>query len=81
MIIFRCTQKFAKKFNFKLEKSIFAESTNVLGDWYFNYFTFQRKFYLLGVSEKSLLPIVIPAKEIKNFVAVLVSQKKDILAD
>lgn len=67
MVIFRCTQKLAKTFNLHLEKDCAETSTNVLGDWYFNYFTHQRKYYLLGLSENSLLPVVIQAKEIKDF--------------
>jgi hypothetical protein len=67
MVIFRCTQKLAKRFNLHLEKDFAETSTNVLGDWYFNYFTHQRKYYLLGLSENSLLPVVIQAKEIKDF--------------
>lgn len=69
MVIFRCTQKLAKKFKLPLEKDFNETSTNILGDWYFNYFIFARKYYLLGVCEKSLLPVIIPAKEIKDFPA------------
>jgi hypothetical protein len=67
MVIFRCTQKLAKRFKIEIEKDLPESSTNTLGDWYFNYFTFERKYYLLGMSEKSLLPVVIPAKEIRDF--------------
>ncbi len=69
MVIFRCTQKLAKKFKISLEKDCYETPTNILGDWYFNYFIFARKYYLLGVCEKSLLPVIIPAKEIKDFPA------------
>ncbi len=69
MMIFRCTQKLAKKFKLSLEKDCYETPTNTLGDWYFNYFIFARKYYLLGVCEKSLLPVIIPAKEIKDFPA------------
>jgi hypothetical protein len=68
MVIFRCTQKLAKRFKIEIEKDLpERSSTNMLGDWYFNYFTFERKYYLLGISEKSLLPVVIPAREIRDF--------------
>jgi hypothetical protein len=69
MVIFCCTQKLAKKFKLSLEKDCKETSTNTLGDWYFNYFIFARKYYLLGMCEKSLLPVIIPAKEIKDFPA------------
>lgn len=68
-MIFRCTQKLAKKFKISLEKGLHETSTNTLSDWYFNYFIYARKYYLLGVCEKSLLPVIIPAKEIKDFPA------------
>jgi hypothetical protein len=67
MIVFRCTQKLAKKFRFSLEKDIETVSENVLGDWYFNYFTFDRKYYLIGLSEKSLLSVIVAAKDFKTF--------------
>ena len=67
MVVFRCTQKLAKKFNLHLEDDYVETSANVLGDWYFNYFTHQRKYYLLGLSENSLLPVIIPAKKTKDF--------------
>lgn len=79
MVIFRCTQKLAKKFKLPLEKDCPETSTNILGDWYFNYFIFARKYYLLGVSEKSLLPVIIPAKEIKDFPARLGGELNKIL--
>lgn len=67
MVVFRCTIKFAKKFGFRLETDNQQNPTNVLGDWYFNFFTFQRINYILGVSETSLLPVIVTAKEIKTF--------------
>lgn len=67
MVIFRFTQKLAKRFKMEIEKDLPENSTNMLGDWYFNYFTFERKYFLLGISEKSLLPVVIPAREIGDF--------------
>lgn len=69
MVIFRCTQKLANKFKLQLDKDCREIPTNILDDWYFNYFIFARKYYLLGVCEKSLLPVIIPAKEIKDFPA------------
>jgi hypothetical protein len=67
MVIFRCTQKLGKRFRIKVEDDLPESSTNKLGDWYFNYFIFERKYYLIGVSEKSLLPVIIPAREIRDF--------------
>ena len=79
MVIFRCTQKLAKRFNLHLEVDCAETSANILGDWYFNYFTHQRKYYLLGLSENSLLPVIIPAKEIKDFPSRLSSELGKIL--
>lgn len=67
MVVFRCTKKFAQKYGFRLESDIQPNANNVLGDWYFNFFTFQRINYILGVSENSLLPVIITAKEIRTF--------------
>jgi hypothetical protein len=79
MIIFRCTQKFAKKFKVKPERDISEVSTTVLGDWYFNYFTNQRKHYLLGVSENTLLPVIITAGGLKDFPERFLRQLAEIL--
>ena len=67
MVIFRCTQKFAKKFGIGFETVNSQKSETLLGDWYLSFFTYQRIDYLLGVSENSLLPVIITAQERKTF--------------
>ena len=42
-------------------------STGLLGDWYANLLYIDRQQLILAVSEKTLLPLLVPAKDAKDF--------------
>ena len=43
-----------------------ARSTTTLGDWYFKLLFARPEWLLLGVSERSRLPVVLPARELRT---------------
>ena len=61
MLTFRCTQRARKRFNLELQEGP-PSSTGVLGDWYVNLLNLGRERLVLAVSERSLLPVLIPAR-------------------
>ncbi len=65
MVVLRCTQKLLVRL-----KQVCAlppvESTTRLGDWYGNILQIGRRQYLLFISERSRLPVVIPIREVKR---------------
>jgi hypothetical protein len=78
MFTLRCTQKL-------LSRGFVAspgehQPTTVLGDWYANIALSRPQHLILCVSEKSLLPLVIPAKDLKNLTARLREQLASVLA-
>ncbi len=65
MVVLRCTAKLLKKL--KMEKEPLKDpgsSTTVLGDWYANIVYVERRPLVLAVSEKSLLPLLVPARDL-----------------
>ncbi len=66
MLILRPTQKLAKRFKCTLAPTE-ASSTTRLGDWYCNFYQIGRAQVILSVSERSRLPVIVPAKDPKNF--------------
>ena len=65
MIIFRCTRTLLDRLP-KTEASPPARSTTALGDWYFKLLFARPEWLLLGVSERSRLPVVFPARELRT---------------
>ena len=64
MVILRRTQKLDEKLPCTVRPS--ADSDTALGDWYVNRMTIDRRPLLLLVSSQSLLPIVIPARDVRT---------------
>jgi hypothetical protein len=69
MVVLRCTQKLLARL--KQSGDLPAiESTTRLGDWYGNILQIGRRQYLLFISERSRLPVVIPIREGKRLAEV-----------
>lgn len=63
MVTIRCTQKLLRRLNHPEES---AAPTTVLGDWYAKIIYSRPQQLVLCVSERSLLPVVLPAKELQT---------------
>ena len=62
MIVFRCTQRLAKRFHVCLTDGV-PQSTGLLGDWYANLLNVGRSRLVLCLSERALLPVLLPARQ------------------
>jgi hypothetical protein len=67
MITLRCTQKLLKKFKIDGPTES-GKPTNILGDWYANIVYSRKGHFIVCVSERSLLPIVLSARDLNRFV-------------
>ena len=63
MVTLRCTQKLLRRVSGQRRDSP-ARPTTVLGDWYANLLFCKPQQLVLCVSERTLLPVIIPAKDI-----------------
>jgi Domain of unknown function (DUF6933) len=79
MVVLRCTQKLLVRLKSTGEIPP-AASTTTLGDWYGNILRIGRRQYLLFISERSRLPVVIPIREAKHLEAVFPEAVCDVLA-
>ncbi len=61
MIVFRCTQRLAKRLRVALADDALP-STGALGDWYANSLNVGHSRYVLCLSEPTLLPVILPAR-------------------
>jgi len=61
LIAFRCTAKALKRFTLKPDEDL-PEPTGVLGNWYVNLLNAGRHRLVMCVSEVSLLPVILPAR-------------------
>ncbi len=62
MVVFRCTQRLAKRFALELAEDSPA-STGTLGDWYANLLNIGHTRLVLCLSERTLLPVLLPARK------------------
>lgn len=62
MVRVRCTQRVLKRFRIGLQSDD-VPSTTLLGDWYANLLNVERQRWLLCVSERTLLPVLVPARK------------------
>jgi hypothetical protein len=62
MITFRCTKRVAERFRLQLDDGA-PVSTGILGDWYANLLNIGRQRLVLCVSERTLLPVILPARK------------------
>lgn len=67
MFVLRCTEKLLDRLNVTPGPDP-APSDTVLGDWYANLVRVGRIQVVLAVSERSLLPVVVPAREGRTLV-------------
>jgi hypothetical protein len=63
VVIFRCTKKLLTRLNEPV-RTVAERSTTALGDWYLTLLVARPQWLLIGVSETSRLPLVLPAKNL-----------------
>ena len=61
MVVFRCTQRVLRRFRLQPSDADVV-SSGVLGDWYANLLNFGSQRYVLCQSERTLLPVILPAR-------------------
>lgn len=61
MVTLHCTVRVLKRFRFKVADDL-PPSTTVLGSWYANLLNLGRQRYVLCVSARTLLPVLVPAR-------------------
>jgi hypothetical protein len=66
MVSLRCTQKLLRHWPGPIEAAPLP-TTTVLGDWYCTALNHRHRRLILGLAERSLLPVVVPAKEFGTF--------------
>lgn len=80
MITFRVTAKVAARLKHPLAAVVPTPApSSIFGDWYVNLLIIQRQHLLLLISERTLLPVLLPAKELASFPARFPSALKDVL--
>src|ERR1700730_10542673 len=62
MVVLRCTQRLLRRLRHKPAEDVPTSST-VLGDWYANLLWVYRKPLVLAVSARTLLPVLVPARD------------------
>ncbi len=67
MFVLRCTQKLLDRLNATPDSEP-APADTVLGDWYANLVRASRTQVVLAISERSLLPVVVPARDGRSLV-------------
>lgn len=66
MFTLRCTRRLLDRMRVEPVRQLSRPST-VLGDWYANIIYFGERQFLLAVSERTLLPVLLPAARAKTF--------------
>lgn len=79
MFTLRCTQKLLRRTPWESSGSD-APPTTVLGDWYANLIICRPQHLVLAVSERTLLPVLVPAKDAKGLPGRVTSAVEDTLA-
>lgn len=62
MLVLRCTRKLLRRLHQKPARAV-PESSTTLGDWYADLIHLGRKPVVLAVSARTLLPVLVPARE------------------
>ena len=65
MITLRCTQKLLRRLGPLKVDAAAAAPTNALGDWYVNLLHIGRDQVVMATSERSLLTVLLPARELR----------------
>jgi hypothetical protein len=66
MVVVRCTKKLLDRIKPPSMAPVESVGTNVLGDWYANLLIARHTWLIVAVSEKTLLPVVLPAAPFKT---------------
>jgi hypothetical protein len=80
VFVLRCTQKLLDRLSSKPDPESALPDT-VLGDWYANLIRVGRIQVVLAVSERSLLPVVVPARDSRALVQRLCEALEPILTE
>ena len=78
MVTLRCTLKLLKKLGMEYLSET-PEATTSLGDWFANILYTRQDHYILCVSENSLLPILLSAKDLNTLIPRFLKQLSDVL--
>jgi hypothetical protein len=62
MVVLRCTRKLLRRLRVKPDEAP-PESSTLLGDWYANVLFVNRRPLVLAVSSRTLLPVLVPARD------------------
>jgi hypothetical protein len=65
MLTLRCTQKLLAR-GLKIGSGVEQPPTTLLGDWYANVLTRKPQHLVLCISERTLLPVILPAKDARS---------------
>lgn len=66
MITLRCTQKVRKRLRLAATLPAPSPPTTALGDWYVNLVRYGRQQVVMATSERSLLTVLLPARELRQ---------------
>jgi hypothetical protein len=66
MITLRCTRKVLDRLGVPASSKGYDTPTNALGDWYVNLLRFGRDQVVMATSERSLLTVLLPARELRH---------------
>jgi Domain of unknown function (DUF6933) len=78
MVTLRCTQKLLRRVPGPLSDSPARPST-LLGDWYANLLFRKPQQLVLCISERTLLPVIVPAKELRTLPVRLALAVREVL--
>jgi hypothetical protein len=67
MVNLRCTKKLLEKLHITEFKEGII-SSNILGDWYANYFNISRNQFIIFTNEITTLSVIIPAKKLSTII-------------
>jgi hypothetical protein len=77
MFALRCTRRLLERLGPPAE--VVPRSTTRLGDWYANLIYAQRRQLILAVSERTLLPVLLPARDARSLPARLPEAVAEVL--
>jgi hypothetical protein len=75
----RCTRKLLRQLHVA-PADVVPEPTTVLGNWYANILFYRPRHFVLAVSERTLLPVLIESAPLKTFVPRMRDAVVDLLA-
>lgn len=67
MFTIRCTRRLLSRLGPPVDEDRVTEPTTILGDWYANVLNVGRKRLILCTSERTLLSVLVPARDLSGF--------------